>query len=243
MSWLSRWRARRRAILAARRCLSEDATLRTLPGDRQRELLTLRKVFAHEKMGQWTERASLYVLASRLPANACIVEVGSWVGVGTCYLAAGLRAGGGGRVYAVDTFKGTTIDPTSQSAWAASVAKMGGSTLPLLRTHMRRFGLEGLVTPIELPSVAAAASYDGPPVDLLYIDGDHVYEAVRADFEAWFPRVRPNAFVVFHDYDERHRGVRKFVDEALMGPLRGYETDRVGALLSVHVTPAARTLA
>jgi predicted O-methyltransferase YrrM len=219
----------------AHRHLTQDGMLRTLPRNQQRELLTLRKVFAHEKMGQWSERATLYVRASRLPANACIVEIGSWVGVGTCYLAAGLRAGGGGRVYAVDTFKGTTLDPKSQPAWAASVAKMGGSTLPLLRTHMRRFGLESLVTPIELPSVAAAASYEGPSIDLLYIDGDHVYDAVRADFDAWWPRVRSGGVVMFHDYDERHPGVRRFVDEALMGPLRGFATERAGALLSVQL--------
>jgi hypothetical protein len=129
-------------------------------------------------MGQWSERATLYGRASRLALNACIVEIGSWVGVGTCYLAAGLRAGGGGRVYAVGTFRGSTLDARSQPTWAASVAKMGGSTLPLLRAHVRRFGLVNLVTPIEAPSVEAAAGYDGPPVDLLFIDGDRVYEAV-----------------------------------------------------------------
>lgn len=225
----------------AHRHLTHDEMLRTLPRSQQRELLMLRKVFAQEKMGQWSERATLYVRASRLPANACIVEIGSWVGVGTCYLAAGLRAGGGGRVYAVDTFRGSTLDSRSQSAWAASVAKMGGSTLPLLRAHVRRFGLETLVTPIESDSVAAAAGYEGPPIDLLFIDGDHVYEAVRADFEAWWPRVRSGGLVMFHDYDERHPGVRRFVDEALMGPLRGFATERVGALLSAQLMPGARS--
>jgi len=87
-------------------------------------------------------------------------------------------------VYAVDTFKGTTLNPKSRPAWAASVAKMGGSTLRLLRAHVRRFGLEGLVPPIASPPVAAAAGYDGSPIDLLFIDGDQVYEAVQADFEA-----------------------------------------------------------
>jgi hypothetical protein len=46
MSWLSRWRARRRAIVEARRHLTEEEALRTLAGNQPRELLTLRKVFA-----------------------------------------------------------------------------------------------------------------------------------------------------------------------------------------------------
>lgn len=243
MGFLKRWRAVRSARREAETYLRESGLANQLRRNQQEELLRLRCAFPQEKMGGWPERVALYLGACRVPAGGCVVEIGSWVGVGTCYLAAGLRAAGGGRVYAVDTFKGTTLDPKSQPAWAASVAKMGGSTLPLLRAHVRRFGLEGLVTPIESPSAAAAAGYDGPPIDLLYVDGDHVYEAVRADFEAWWPKVRPGGLVMFHDYDERHPGVRRFVDEALMGPLRGFVTDQVGALLSVHVAPAARTLA
>jgi predicted O-methyltransferase YrrM len=241
MGFLKRWRQARRARCDAKAYLRRSGLADRLPALQQAELLRLRSAFSQEKMGQWSERATLYVRASRLPANACIVEVGSWVGVGTCYLAAGLRAGGGGRVYAVDTFRGSTLDARSQPAWAASVAKMGGSTLPLLRAHVRRFGLEALVTPIEADSAAAAAGYDGPPIDLLFIDGDHVYEAVRADFEAWWPRVRPGGLVMFHDYDERHPGVRRFVDEALMGPLRGCATEQVGALLSARIMPGEKS--
>jgi len=89
-------------------------------------------------------------------------------------------------VYAVDTFKGTTLDPKSQPAWTASVAKTGGSTLP------------------------------------------------------WWPKVLPGGLVMFHDYDERHLGVRRFVDEALIGPLRGCATEQVGGLLWVRSPIGAR---
>lgn len=239
MGFLKRWRVARAARRDAEAYLRESGLARQLSRTRQEELLRLRSAFPQEKMGGWPERVALYLAASRVPVGGCIVEIGSWVGVGTCYLAAGLRAVGGGRVYAVDTFRGTTLDPKSQSAWAASVAKMGGSTLPLLRKHVRSCGLEGLVTPIESPSVAAASGYNGPPVDLLYIDGDHVYEAVRADFEAWWPRVRPGGLVMFHDYDERHPGVRQFVNEALLGPLQGFTTEQVGGLLSVPLSARA----
>ena len=235
MGFLKRWRQARRARREAEGYLRESRIAEQLTPTQREELLRLRSAFPQEKMGGWPERVALYLAASRLPAGACIAEIGSWVGVGTCYLAAGLRAGGGGRVYAVDTFQGTTLDPKSQPAWAASVAKMGGSTLPLFRAHVGRFGLEGLVMPIESPSVAAAAGYDGPPIDLLFIDGDHVYEAVRSDFEAWWPKVRPDGLVMFHDYDDRHPGVRRFVGEALLGPLRGLATTQVGGLCIVQL--------
>jgi predicted O-methyltransferase YrrM len=38
-------------------------------------------------------------------------------------------------------------------------------------------------------------------VDLLFIDGDHSYEGVRADFENYAPFVRPGGLIAFHDVD------------------------------------------
>jgi predicted O-methyltransferase YrrM len=39
----------------------------------------------------------------------------------------------------------------------------------------------------------------GRPVDYLFLDGDHRYEAVRRDFELYTPLVRPGGIVAFHD--------------------------------------------
>jgi cephalosporin hydroxylase len=36
-------------------------------------------------------------------------------------------------------------------------------------------------------------------LDLLFIDGDHRYEAVKADFEAYWRLVRPGGIIAFHD--------------------------------------------
>jgi len=40
---------------------------------------------------------------------------------------------------------------------------------------------------------------NGRPLDLLFVDGDHSYEGVRADFEMYVPFVRPGGMVAFHD--------------------------------------------
>jgi predicted O-methyltransferase YrrM len=52
------------------------------------------------------------------------------------------------------------------------------------------------------------------PIDLLYIDADHSYEAVCADLAAWVPFVQQGGWVSGHDYDNPEcPGVRKAVDE------------------------------
>lgn len=61
----------------------------------------------------------------------------------------------------------------------------------------------------------AACQFDKESIDLLHIDGEHTYEAVRHDFDCWWPKVRPGGVVVMHDSAERFHnfGVWKLLEE------------------------------
>ncbi|HEV7858352.1 MAG TPA: CmcI family methyltransferase [Pyrinomonadaceae bacterium] len=52
---------------------------------------------------------------------------------------------------------------------------------------------------------AVEASLKGRALDLLYLDGDHSYEGVKADFKLYSPLVRPGGMIVFHDIVEDYR--------------------------------------
>jgi cephalosporin hydroxylase len=45
----------------------------------------------------------------------------------------------------------------------------------------------------------AEVALAGDKIDVLFIDGDHTYAGVKADFDLWSPLVRPGGLVIFHD--------------------------------------------
>lgn len=229
------WRTRRRAVAEARRILGRPEYAGRVTPRQKQELLALRAYFCKEKMGKsWDERLTLYLLAASLPPEARIVEIGAWVGVGTAYLGCGLRAGQGGQVYAVDTFKGDTRDLETAAAWQKSVEKLGGGTLATFNQHISAFHLEKMVSPLVRTSLEAARQWSGDPIHLLYVAGDHVYDMVKADYDHWAGFVPPGGWIVFHDYDERHPDVTRLVNEVLAGDLAGKETRLVDSLLMIR---------
>jgi cephalosporin hydroxylase len=55
-------------------------------------------------------------------------------------------------------------------------------------------------------------------VDLVYIDGDHSYEAVNKDIELYLPKIKQGGILAGHDYSKSWPGVVKAVDERLGSP-------------------------
>ncbi|AJY44666.1 class I SAM-dependent methyltransferase [Martelella endophytica] len=66
-------------------------------------------------------------------------------------------------------------------------------------------------------SVDMEANVEDGSLDLVFLDGDHSYDGVRADIDAWLPKLAPGGYLGGHDYrnpDPRFRfGVTDAVDE------------------------------
>ena len=69
---------------------------------------------------------------------------------------------------------------------------------------------------VRMTSLAAAyeCKSESPPspVDFIYIDAEHTYEACKADIAAWWPLIRPGGILSGHDYGG-YLGVTQAVNE------------------------------
>lgn len=75
---------------------------------------------------------------------------------------------------------------------------------------------EGVVEVHRLPSVEVAERFADGELDFVYIDGNHRYEFVKADLEAYAPKVRSGGLLAGDDYGVRgwwEDGVTMAVDE------------------------------
>jgi len=63
-------------------------------------------------------------------------------------------------------------------------------------------------------SLPVSAEFENESVDLIFLDGDHEYDGLKADIEAWLPKLRVGGFLAGHDYGHaKFPGMKKCVDD------------------------------
>lgn len=151
---------------------------------------------------------SLYKYVQMLPKPALIVEIGCYRGDSTIMMACGIRGTNSHLV---------TIDPVFQTGevWVPDVnlPYMGhyGSSLVGLMNRISQCGLDGYISIIPDYSWNVLARWDGRPIDLLFIDGEHTHEAAKKDTE-WMQFVKAGAWAAWDDWMEPiERAVMEYV--------------------------------
>ncbi len=172
--------------------------------------------FKQDDMGSFAERGYLFQLASDLPANAQVIEVGSWMGASTCFIAGGLK-GPGAKIFAIDNFQGLSTCGEDAAWYQRHFQSLGQkSTLEIFRANFAALGFASRAEPVVSDSLAAATSLAAKrgTIDFVFIDGDHSYEACKADIFAWTPFVKTGGVIAFHDFGSRADGVTRAIFEA-----------------------------
>jgi predicted O-methyltransferase YrrM len=146
----------------------------------------------------------LYRCAQNGTREGVIVEIGSWKGVSTIWLARGSLSGSRRRVIA--------IDPHKDTSWHV-VEEKPEDTFPYFRENIRRAGVDKIVFPMVMRSDEAIEGWT-EPISLLWIDGSHEYKDVKSDFALYQPLLLPGSIIAFHDC--WHPGVCRAIRENIL---------------------------
>lgn len=165
------------------------------------------------------EGVRLAELAQAVPAGQCIIEIGAFKGKSTCYLAEGSTRGYNVPIYSIDPW-----DDGGQKFKAAKFSQ----PINWLRFQQQTAPYADLINPIRGRGQEVGRYWEGPPVGLLWIDGDHSFEGALADFVVWSRFVPAGGVVALHDYDQNYEGefgdVMRVVDEHI-APLPDWEPE------------------
>lgn len=147
-----------------------------------------------------------------------IVEVGTWKGASAIHMAGICKELGlGAEIVCVDTWLG------NWQHWSRKDGVGSRADLKLVNGYPTLYfqflsnvvasGFQSVITPLPLTGIAGAKllAHHAVSPDLIYIDGDHEYESVIADLQAWTALAPPHGVVLGDDYN--WPGVRRAVAE------------------------------
>ena len=146
------------------------------------------------------EGLALYRAAATYAAAGPVLEIGTYCGKSTIYLACAVRQAGQ-VVITVDHHHGSE---ENQPGWEyhdpSLVDPRTGrlDTLPHVRATLGGAGLEEDVIVVVGWSPRVARLW-GTPLGLLFIDGGHTEAAAQADYEGWARQVAPGGALAIHD--------------------------------------------
>ena len=149
----------------------------------------------------WFTYQELYSnMVDYFPDNALFVEIGSWKGRSASYMAVEIHNSEKNIKFdCVDTWDGSEEHSDPNSCWFQP-------ELVNDKNWLYRIFLENtkpvnhIINPIRTTSLEAAQYYKNRSIDFVFIDAAHDYENVKADLNAWYPKVKKGGFIGGHDY-------------------------------------------
>ncbi len=148
------------------------------------------------------EGLKLFELAREASARGPCLEIGSYCGKSTLFLAEGCRIAGRHSVYAVDHHRGSEEQQAGQQYFDPElfdVERGTVNTLPPFLDNLERAGLRDWVIPVVAESARFAQNWIYGGFGLVFIDGGHARRDVESDFELWGRHVMDGGWLCFHD--------------------------------------------
>jgi hypothetical protein len=179
-----------------------------------------------DRLRQARHRRERARLLRRLPKHSVGVEIGVWAGD---LSAAILRAVRPMQLHLLDPWAFAPDERYEQAWYGGARAGSQAEMDEVYKRVLQRFETEiadGAVVIHRSTSAEAAAGFEDASLDWVYVDGNHLYEYVRADLELFAPKMRPGGLLAGDDYGAAgwwDDGVRRAVDRFLVTQAGAYE--------------------
>lgn len=166
-----------------------------------------------------TEDQLLHYLASNLKDNSVAVEIGSFVGASSCYIADGLLNSSNSILYCVDV-------------WEKNYGGYGPFDKHLLQIgdfyqefEKNTKNYSNIIKPIKSYSIDAfpIIKKEVKKIDLLFIDSNHLYENTKNEWQLYSTLMVKGSIIVMHDYEIPD--VRRVIDEEIISHCDKYYTN------------------
>ncbi len=173
-----------------------------------------------------TTDAERQCLARHAASRRCLVEIGVWHGVTTALLRRTMSPDG--VLYGVDPYPKGRLGFNAQSVIAHhEVGKESNGSMRWVRA-------------MSVEAARAFASSRADPPDFIFIDGDHTFEGLRADWEAWSGLVASDGVVALHDthpcaaHNIENAGSVRYASEVILHDSRFRLLEQVDTLTVLH---------
>lgn len=151
----------------------------------------------------WFTFPGLYKAAVEKLEGGLIVEVGTWMGQSAVYMAVEIvNSKKPFTFHCVDTWKG------SEEHKDYEIVKNDQLYEKFLQNIEP---VKDVIVPVRKTSLEASKDYADNSIDFIFIDASHDYENVKADIEAWYPKLKSGRVFAGHDYG--WEGVNRAVNE------------------------------
>ena len=150
----------------------------------------------YHKIPGWFNYTDSYAqLASNLPDGSKIVEIGSFMGRSTHFLATAFWNANkeNVKIYCIDTWEGSGKEHAH-----LNLDKM----YDIFRNNLRFFIGREIVIPLQGRSdnQEFLDRFEDGSIDAISIDGSHTYDDVCDDIDNWWPKLKPDGVMIGDDY-------------------------------------------
>jgi methyltransferase family protein len=152
--------------------------------------------------------------------NSRFVEVGTYLGRSVCSLAEIVSQSGKNiAIIGIDTCRGSGPEGwRGQDYHRDAVAQGNGTFAGALHKNLLDCGFGEKVVLIISDSVTASGLFADASLDWVHLDARHDYASVKADIQAWLPKIKAGGWLSGDDYnEEKWPEVVKAVGDLLPG--------------------------